>query len=99
MGAKADAFAFLLGVEGGRRSVREIAVATRYSPVAIRTAVQDMVLGGLIREIPGHPARDFFEAHETALHLNAIPFHDISTLRGLEFLDGFEETVGIVSSC
>ncbi len=41
------------------RSVREISLATGYSDVAIRSAVQDMALGRVIREIPGHPTRYF----------------------------------------
>jgi hypothetical protein len=150
-------------VDGGPRSVREIAVATGYTPVAVRTAVQDMVLGRLIRETPGHPARyyapegirvellggstagvatvstpswpkwrywaqlfsffahvlswaelakegnqgervaatkarDLFKAHETVLHLNAIPVPDLSKSRGIQFLDGFEEVLRVTSS-
>jgi len=163
VGAKADTLTFLLGVGSGPRSVREVAVATGYSSVAIRTAVQDMVLGRLIREVHGHPARyfapegiraelferspaggatssaaglprwrywaqlypffahtlawadrakeetqgeramassarDLFEHHQSSLLLNAIPIPDLSGHRGLEFLDGFENLVGITCS-
>lgn len=56
VGAKADAFAFLLGLRGARASVKVISMATGYSDVSIRRAVSEMVLAGLVRETRGRPA-------------------------------------------
>ena len=57
VGAKADAIAYLLGTRGAWASVRDIARATAYSTVAIRTATSEMVLAGFIRETGDRPAR------------------------------------------
>lgn len=57
VGTKADLLAFLLGLAGRRVTVREAAEALGYSEVALRTAAQEMVLAGFVREVPGRPAR------------------------------------------
>jgi hypothetical protein len=57
VGAKADTVAYLLGTHGAWASVRDIARATGYSTVAIRTATSEMVLAGFIRETGDRPAR------------------------------------------
>jgi hypothetical protein len=57
VGAKADMIAYLLGTRGAWASVRDIARATGYSTVAIRTATSEMVLAGFIRETGDRPAR------------------------------------------
>ena len=57
VGAKADMIAYLLGTRGAWASVRDIARATGYSTVAIRTATSEMALAGFIREAGDRPAR------------------------------------------
>jgi hypothetical protein len=57
VGAKADTLAYLLGTHGAWASVRDIARATAYSTVAIRTATSEMVLAGFIRESGDRPLR------------------------------------------
>jgi hypothetical protein len=57
VGAKADTLAYLLGTHGAWASVRDIARATGYSTVAIRTATSEMELAGFIRESGDRPVR------------------------------------------
>lgn len=57
VGAKADVIAYLLGTRGAWASVKDIALATGYSTVAVRTATSDMALGRFVRETGGRPAR------------------------------------------
>jgi hypothetical protein len=56
--AKADALTFLLGSTDAA-TVVEIAEATAYSKVAIRNALNDMLMARLVHEVPGQPSRYF----------------------------------------
>jgi hypothetical protein len=55
VGSKADLLTFLLGLHNAAASPKVIAVATEYSERAIRTAAEEMALGGLIEEVQGQP--------------------------------------------
>jgi hypothetical protein len=57
VGAKADILAYLLGTRDAWASVRDIARATRYSTVAVRTATSEMVLARFVRETGDRPVR------------------------------------------
>jgi hypothetical protein len=57
VGAKADVLAYLLGTRDAWASVKDIAGATRYSTVAVRTATSEMVLARFVRETGDRPAR------------------------------------------
>ncbi|MDZ7778960.1 MAG: hypothetical protein U5R14_03350 [Gemmatimonadota bacterium] len=70
VGAKADAFAFLLGLRGARASVKVISSATGYSDVSIRKAVSEMALAGLVRETRGRPAEYFTPSRDWARALS-----------------------------
>lgn len=55
--AKADVVAYLLGAREAWASVRDIARATGYSTVAVRTATAEMALARFIRESGDRPTR------------------------------------------
>ncbi|NIQ58245.1 MAG: hypothetical protein GWN71_34345, partial [Gammaproteobacteria bacterium] len=57
VGAKADVLAYLLGTGDAWASVSDIARATGYSTVAVRTATAEMVLARFIREAGDRPVR------------------------------------------
>jgi hypothetical protein len=54
--AKADILALLLGLDGAAADLNVLTAATGYSDPAVRTATDEMVLAGLIREIEGRPS-------------------------------------------
>lgn len=55
VGAKADLLGFLLGLHDGGAILRTIALATGYTTRAVRSAVDDMHLAGLITRVEGPP--------------------------------------------
>ena len=55
--AKADVLAYLLGTRNAWASVRDIARATGYSTVAVRTATSEMALARFVHETGDRPAR------------------------------------------
>jgi len=57
VGAKADVLTYLLGTRGAWASVKDVARATGYSSVAVRTATSDMALARFIRETGHRPVR------------------------------------------
>lgn len=62
VGAKPDILSFLLGMQGGWQTVRDISQATGYTAAAIRRACDDMSLAGMIVARPGIPAAYHAEA-------------------------------------
>lgn len=54
--AKADILSLLLGFGGAAADLRVMVAASGYTERALRNAVDDMVLGGFIREIVGRPS-------------------------------------------
>jgi len=64
--AKADILAMLLGLEGTPGSLKAITAATGYSERMIRTAANEMVLAGLIVEVPGRPSSFYVEPRRWA---------------------------------
>jgi hypothetical protein len=57
VGAKADTLAYLLGSGGAWATTKEIAFATGYSTVAVRSATTEMALARFIRETGDRPAQ------------------------------------------
>lgn len=55
VGAKADLLSFLLGLRGAPASLTLASFATAYTSRALRSAAEDMVLAGFIRNIVGPP--------------------------------------------
>ena len=55
VGAKADVLAYLLAMEGGRTTVREIASATSYTVATVRRAAEDMAAARLIHASSSQP--------------------------------------------
>lgn len=158
VGAKADVLAYLLGTRDAWASVRDIARATGYSTVSVRTATTEMVLARFIRETGDRPsrysapseswagllelvgeppvappwhawseifpflagvgewagavtapdtagprvlasrARDLMERHATALTLDRVGAPDPAGFRGLDAVEGLEETVRSVAA-
>ncbi len=60
--AKADILALLLGLDGGAADLNVLTAATGYSDPAVRTATQEMVVAGLIREIEGRPSSFYVDS-------------------------------------
>jgi hypothetical protein len=54
--AKADVLALLLGLDGAAAELPVLTLATGYTDRAIRTATEEMVLAGFVREIEGRPS-------------------------------------------
>lgn len=56
VGAKPDVLAYLIGTHNGSDSVSMISTAVGYTKKAVRDAVKDMVLAGLVHETSNRPA-------------------------------------------
>ncbi len=56
VGVKADALAFLLGSQGGKQTVKQIAAATSYNVGSVRRAVEEMAAARLVRAWRTAPA-------------------------------------------
>jgi hypothetical protein len=55
VGIKADVLAFLLGMVGARRTVQEVARATRYYPRAVRRALEELAAARFVLAAPSAP--------------------------------------------
>ncbi|MFC1529652.1 hypothetical protein ACFL6R_02940 [Gemmatimonadota bacterium] len=62
VGLKTDLLAFLFTQQGRGSSVKGIAMATGYSGPAIRSATDDLVISGLVRESPERPVEYYLDA-------------------------------------
>jgi hypothetical protein len=71
--AKADVTALLLGLQGAAAGLKVIALGTGYTERAVRTATEEMVLGGFIREIEGRPSSFYMEPGPWAQVLQTYP--------------------------
>ena len=61
VGLKTDLLALLLTRQGRAASVKNITIATGYSGPAIRSATDDMVVTGLVRESPDRPVEYYLD--------------------------------------
>lgn len=61
VGLKTDLLSFLFTQQGRGSSVKDVAIATGYSGPAIRSATDDMVITGLLRESPDRPVEYYLD--------------------------------------
>jgi len=69
--AKADVLALLLGLHGAAADLNVLTAATGYTDRAVRTATEEMVLAGFVREIAGRPSSFYVDADPWARVLHA----------------------------
>lgn len=61
MNVKADALTVLLGFQKTGATVTELVEATRYAPISLRQAVEEMADAGVLRVSSGRPARYYVQ--------------------------------------
>lgn len=71
--AKADVLALLLGLDGEAVDLNVVIEATGYTDRAVRTATEEMVLAGLVREIEGRPSSFYVDPEPWARVLRSDP--------------------------